>query len=1144
MLGGFLAISGSRGQEPLTIDNLTDRSVHPLRVWFRVPSVSNYTYRVSLDDRPVPTDVTHWVESADYHELQVARTNLIDNTYAHRLVRFIVQSERGGPERGLVRWTPYPTIASSDEELAGARLRVIAPARYPADLPIPLIAWVDDAQGSVRRVNGKVTAPGYEFSPIRVCRGVGSGFLPAAGAAGALVYQAGLGVLQDLTVIQIETNAAWTAVSGLLAGRTQWAAGSRILVEGSLTIPADGELIVKPGTVVKLHPLVNITNHGRLIIEGTSAEPVVFTSTNLVWPERHAGAWGGFILRGAAAELLANDVIFVGGGGAERFDFAPGAAHRSEQALLLVHSGARASLTHCQVLNTAGQVGNGYQAHITFDHCLVQRAITAGEYVGGVTTITDSAFIDFPAEDADINAQSADADYDALYFTEGTHEVQDSLIGFCLDDAIDSGSGGAGSVAVTHCWIESALHEALAWSGAGRRTLTRDTVVLNSGQGIECGWSTGDDSPDCFADGLLSMANAVGARFGDNYDWSYNGFLRVTNSLLLHNVRDVFLKTWNAPGSGRQAESWIPRLDQVDFRGNWVTAVDPALPGNLSWDPGQQGERLVRWMTTPPGAAVGIGWAVRTNAFPMAELWNGLPVRLSSFTTNQVSVDYRFVADGIALGGGRLDFAPGETVKRVYPLGFDLSACNRIEAILQDPVHGQLTALTQVCFSGHVAYPRVSFWTGTNVLPLARLAEGMLLRLTAPAGQVITVHYAYTAAAQVLERGTVTFPPGETVREIPAGAIDVAAHEAVQLRLEQADGALLHDQTLVSYGMPPVQIRFAFEDDHLDLASFAEGLPVGLNRPAAEVVEVGFRCEASGQVLAKGSLAFGLGEMEKVLRLPSVDLRRHDLLWVSLLNPRGAELAKPFEVVFLPRANAISPVLVPSSSVWRYRDDGQDAGTVWREPGYDDSTWLEGAAQLGFGDGDEATLLRRWGTDGQPAITLYFRQPFPVANPGEFTNLVLELLRDDGGVVYLNGLEVYRSPTLPPPPEVIAYRTLADALAGSDAPPDNTVDVVQLDPAVLVSGINLVAVEIHQHRADSSDVSFSLLLAGQPAPPSAPLRLHWGIFGGRAALIWAEAGAWLEAASKLDGQWTRLPWAASPLTLAPTGAAQFYRLAN
>src|SRR6185436_4830579 len=119
--------------------------------------------------------------------------------------------------------------------------------------------------------------------------------------------------------------------------------------------------------------------------------PVVFTSTNRVAPEQRAGAWGGWILRGSSAELIANAAIMTGSGALDSFSFSPGSSHRSEQALLLVQSGAVVRMTNCALVNNAGQIGNGYFSSIIWDHCLLQRAITVGEYEGCMHIINHSA---------------------------------------------------------------------------------------------------------------------------------------------------------------------------------------------------------------------------------------------------------------------------------------------------------------------------------------------------------------------------------------------------------------------------------------------------------------------------------------------------------------------------------------------------------------------------------------------------------------------------------------------------------------------------------------------------------------------------------------------------------------------------------
>src|SRR5215211_7805294 len=117
-------------------------------------------------------------------------------------------------------------------------------------------------------------------------------------------------------------------------------------------------------------------------------------------------------------------------------------------------------------------------------------------------------------------------------------------------------------------------------------------------------------------------------------------------------------------------------------------------------------------------------------------------------------------------------------------------------------------------------------------------------------------------------------------------------------------------------------------------------------------------------------------------------------------------------------------VLIPQGATWRFSDTGVNLGTAWRALSYPAATnWLSGPAQLGFGDGDEATPI-----NGGPAnsryITIYFRHTFVLSDPGAITNLVVSLLRDDGGVVYLNGSEIFRS-NMPDPQTVITYNTVA-----------------------------------------------------------------------------------------------------------------------
>jgi len=160
-----------------------------------------------------------------------------------------------------------------------------------------------------------------------------------------------------------------------------------------------------------------------------------------------------------------------------------------------------------------------------------------------------------------------------------------------------------------------------------------------------------------------------------------------------------------------------------------------------------------------------------------------------------------------------------------------------------------------------------------------------------------------------------------------------------------------------------------------------------------------------------------------------------------------------------------SQVLIPQGDTWKYLDNGSDQGTAWKEVTFDDTSWSAGAAQLGFGDGDETTTI----TSGH--ITYYFRKSINVTDPAVQNGLKISLLRDDGAIVYINGTEVVRSNM--PTGTVTSSTHAAHTVAGAD---EDTFFEYMIPSDILVAGNNVVAVEVHQRSSGSSDVSFDLQL--------------------------------------------------------------------
>jgi Calcineurin-like phosphoesterase len=171
---------------------------------------------------------------------------------------------------------------------------------------------------------------------------------------------------------------------------------------------------------------------------------------------------------------------------------------------------------------------------------------------------------------------------------------------------------------------------------------------------------------------------------------------------------------------------------------------------------------------------------------------------------------------------------------------------------------------------------------------------------------------------------------------------------------------------------------------------------------------------------------------------------------------------------------------IAANTKWKYLDDGTDQGTLWRANAFNDLAWATGNAELGYGDGDEATVVSFGANASAKYVTTYFRKAFNVVNPANYSSITFDLLVDDGAVVYLNGVEVYRQNM---PTGNILFSTLASASAGSaGVPAENVWTTIPSTPTLLNAlqvGRNVISVEVHQSSVSSSDISFNFRFTGQ-----------------------------------------------------------------
>jgi len=202
---------------------------------------------------------------------------------------------------------------------------------------------------------------------------------------------------------------------------------------------------------------------------------------------------------------------------------------------------------------------------------------------------------------------------------------------------------------------------------------------------------------------------------------------------------------------------------------------------------------------------------------------------------------------------------------------------------------------------------------------------------------------------------------------------------------------------------------------------------------------------------------------------------------------RNARLTVNDGLVF----NVFSPLLDVTGVVWRYDSSGLNLSNAWRFPDYDDSGWSNGLPLFGLEDSvpypypSPIVTALPLVTNGSPILTYYFRTVFSLPDRSAINGLRVEAYVDDGAVWYLNGREAGR---LRIAGNIPIDGVTNSALAQSPNTEGQAV-FITLPITNVVSGENLLAVEVHQSSLNSSDVVFGMALSGRTTVTNGPILL-------------------------------------------------------
>ncbi|MGC6464678.1 MAG: lamin tail domain-containing protein [Akkermansiaceae bacterium] len=202
-------------------------------------------------------------------------------------------------------------------------------------------------------------------------------------------------------------------------------------------------------------------------------------------------------------------------------------------------------------------------------------------------------------------------------------------------------------------------------------------------------------------------------------------------------------------------------------------------------------------------------------------------------------------------------------------------------------------------------------------------------------------------------------------------------------------------------------------------------------------------------------------------------------------TPGSGEIVEAEESYPNPEVNLSTGIpFVNYGDIWKVEDSGTDLGKAWKEVLYDDSGWDDVPGIYG----EESTtggIPNPPGLSSGPnpylrsTITYYFRKEFNYSGAvGAGVNITIDQVVDDAAGYWLNGQWIGGTGGL------TASSTYATTSNTTVTNASEQLAAVTGNGSALVSGTNVLAVEVHQTSTNSSDLVFGARF--NISAPSAP----------------------------------------------------------
>lgn len=179
-----------------------------------------------------------------------------------------------------------------------------------------------------------------------------------------------------------------------------------------------------------------------------------------------------------------------------------------------------------------------------------------------------------------------------------------------------------------------------------------------------------------------------------------------------------------------------------------------------------------------------------------------------------------------------------------------------------------------------------------------------------------------------------------------------------------------------------------------------------------------------------------------------------------------------------------TPLLARASSGWRVRETRSEPAATWKQLGFDDTgaEWANCTMPAGFALSAQFTPAVTWGTTlgyggntADKTRAYYFRKKFNVPNPAAISAITFRIRRDDGAILWLNNeatptaMAVDAAGAWNPVGPPYGFNSFAPNATGNTPGLSDYASFV-IPTSKLVAGDNIVAIQLHQSSAGSSDL--------------------------------------------------------------------------